>query len=347
MTNNKILENLENRTVQQAPIKLIYAHNDFSVFDQGTTEFYGDADEYISDQPIEDKIEWKQELTERDYKKIPPVFRHRLGILMDEVFYTIFSKKKMRQALQGPQHEAALLDRLVDSMKSQAQLKLNEKLVGIICDKDNYKTTTGWEEITADEAKIDSQEKAIALLLKIKKVYDAMDEVSTLYNKGYKKPGDNTWNDVKTNCETPKSKVLTIDPEIMNGLEIYFLSDVARDSNLNPRYLFKKVIIKKLKNGVIAAIHDEKSIVYRIINDEGIHQEKTLPAAKAKLPPRGPPKEIAGGGCVRLKSSQLPLRGKQAPPSRNKFGPGGSFAWGRFRKICLKSRSSRRYFTFY
>ena len=110
MTNNKVLENLENRTVQQAPIKLIYAHNDFNVFDQGTTEFYGDSDEYISDQPIEDKIEWKQELTERDYKKIPPVFRHRLGILMDEVFYTIFSKKKMRQALQGPQQEATLLD---------------------------------------------------------------------------------------------------------------------------------------------------------------------------------------------------------------------------------------------
>ena len=283
MANNKLLENLENRSVQEAPIKLIYAHNDFAVFDKGTTEFYGDEEEFISDQPIEDKIEWKKELTEKDLKKIPPVFRHRLGILMDEVFYTIFSKKKMRQALQGPTQEATLLDRLVDSMKSQAQLKLNEKLVGIICDKDNYKENTGWEEISQDEAKIDSQEKAIALLLKIKKVYDAMDEVSTDYNKGYQKPGESTWNNVKTNCETPKSKVLTIDPETMNGLEIYFLADVARDSNLNPNYLFKKVIIRKLKNNVLATIHDEKSVVYRIINDEGIQQEKTLAGGLEKF----------------------------------------------------------------
>lgn len=147
MANNKLLENLENRSVQEAPIKLIYAHNDFAVFDKGTTDFYGDEEEFISDQPIEDKIEWKKELTEKDLKKIPPVFRHRLGILMDEVFYTIFSKKKMRQALQGPTQEATLLDRLVDSMKSQAQLKLNEKLVEIICNKDNYKENTGWEKL--------------------------------------------------------------------------------------------------------------------------------------------------------------------------------------------------------
>jgi hypothetical protein len=54
--NNKILPNLENRTVQQLPIKLIYADNDFNVFDKGATEFYGEYDEFISDQPIEDKV---------------------------------------------------------------------------------------------------------------------------------------------------------------------------------------------------------------------------------------------------------------------------------------------------
>jgi hypothetical protein len=69
----------------------------------------------------------------------------------------------------------------------------------------------------------------------------------------------------------------------MNGLEIYFLADVARDSNLNPRYLFKKVIIKKLKNNAIATIHDEKSVVYRVINDDGIQQEKTLGGGMTKF----------------------------------------------------------------
>jgi hypothetical protein len=57
MTNNSILPNLENRTVQNLPIKLIYAHNDYNVFDKGITEFYGEYDEYIFDQPIEDKIQ--------------------------------------------------------------------------------------------------------------------------------------------------------------------------------------------------------------------------------------------------------------------------------------------------
>jgi hypothetical protein len=57
MTNqNPILENLQNRVVQELPIKLIYADNDFAVFDKGTSEFYGDNDEYVSDQPLDGVI---------------------------------------------------------------------------------------------------------------------------------------------------------------------------------------------------------------------------------------------------------------------------------------------------
>jgi len=110
-----------------------------------------------------------------------------------------------------------------------------------------------------------------------------MDEVSTAYNKGYQRPGDTTWNEVETNCETKKSKVLTIDPDFLDDLEIHFLADVARDSNLNPYKLFKQVIVKKLENGVLATIHDEKSVFYRIINPEEIQHEKTLGGGMEKF----------------------------------------------------------------
>jgi len=50
---NPVLENLQQRAVQEAPIKLIYADNDFAVFDKGASEFYGAEDEFISDQPLE------------------------------------------------------------------------------------------------------------------------------------------------------------------------------------------------------------------------------------------------------------------------------------------------------
>ena len=110
-----------------------------------------------------------------------------------------------------------------------------------------------------------------------------MDEVSTKYNKGYQKPGDTTWNEVETNCESKNSKVLTIDPDFLDDLEIHFLADVARDSNLNPYKLFKKVITKKLENGVLATIHDEKSVFYRIINPEEIQHEKTLGGGMEKF----------------------------------------------------------------
>jgi hypothetical protein len=60
---------------------------------------------------------------------------------MDEVFYTIYNKKKMKQALQSPAHLSALIDRLIDSMKTKAITQLNKKLVSLICDKDNYKAT--------------------------------------------------------------------------------------------------------------------------------------------------------------------------------------------------------------
>ena len=60
---------------------------------------------------------------------------------MDEVFNTIFNRKKMKQALQSPAHQAALIDRLVESMKTKAIVALNKKITTIICQKDNYKDT--------------------------------------------------------------------------------------------------------------------------------------------------------------------------------------------------------------
>jgi hypothetical protein len=59
--------------------------------------------------------------------------------MMDEVFYTVFNKKKMKQALQSPAHQTALIDRLVDSMKTKAITVLNKKIVEIISDKNNYR----------------------------------------------------------------------------------------------------------------------------------------------------------------------------------------------------------------
>jgi hypothetical protein len=197
-TPNPILENLTQRTVQEQPIKLIYADNDFSVFDKGATEFYGVEDEFISDQPLEG-IKWNKALESKDFKKLPAVFSCKLGIIMDEVFNTIYNKKKMKQALQGPAHQTALIDRLIDSMKTKAITTLNKKIVELISTKDNYKDSA-WVEISADEAKIDTLEKAITILKLLKAAYNGMDEVSTSYNKGYQRPGDTTCNEVETNC---------------------------------------------------------------------------------------------------------------------------------------------------
>ncbi|CAG8836119.1 1466_t:CDS:2, partial [Racocetra persica] len=76
---------------------------------------------------------------------------------------------------------------------------------------------------------------------------------------------------------------LTIDPDFLDDLEIFFLADVARDSNLNPYKLFKEVIVKKLEKNVLATIHDEKSVFYRIINPEEIQHEKTLGGGMEKF----------------------------------------------------------------
>lgn len=282
MTNpNPILENLTQRTVQEQPIKLIYADNDFSVFDKGATEFYGSEDEFISDQPLEG-IKWAKTLEGKDFKKLPAVFSCKLGIVMDEVFYTIYNKKKMKQALQSPAHLSALIDRLIDSMKTKATVVLNKKLIEVICDKDNYKDSA-WVEIIEEQATVDTLEKAITILKLLKSAYNGMDQVSTNFNKGYQRPGDTTWNEVETNCQTKSSKVLTIDPDFLDDLEIHFLADVARDSNLNPYKLFKSVIVKKLENNVLATIHDEKSVFYRIINPEEIQHEKTLGGGMEKF----------------------------------------------------------------
>jgi hypothetical protein len=135
--NNPVLENLQNRTVQQLPVKNLYANNEYAVFDKGTTEFYGEYDEYISDQPLEG-IEWNKDLSEADFKKLPLVFSCKLAVVKDIVVHTIYNKKKMKQATQGPAHQAALVDRLVDSMQTKAQLAINETIDQIITTKENY-----------------------------------------------------------------------------------------------------------------------------------------------------------------------------------------------------------------
>ena len=281
MNNNPLLENLQNRVVQQLPVKNLYADNAYAIFDRGITEFYGEKDEYISDQPLEG-VEWSKDLTEADFKKLPAVFSCKLGVVKDIVVYTIYNSKKMKQATQSPAHQATLVDRLVDSMKTKAQLVINDALDDIISTKDNYRESA-WIEITSDEAKIDSQDKAIAALKRIKQVYNGMDTPSQDYNKGYQKPGTSPWNKVLANCETPKSKVFIVNPDYLDDLELYFLSDVGNDSNLNPHKIFKKVITRKLKNGILWSIQDEKSVVYRIINDEGIQEEKTLGGGMTKF----------------------------------------------------------------
>jgi len=58
---------------------------------------------------------------------------------MDDVFNTVFHKKKMKQALQSPAHQAALVDRLIDSMKTKAVTTLNKKIVSLISDQNHYK----------------------------------------------------------------------------------------------------------------------------------------------------------------------------------------------------------------
>ena len=167
-------------------------------------------------------------------------------------------------------------------MKTEATIVLNKKIAEVIAIKENYKDSA-WVEITEDQAEVKDLEGAVKILKLLKSAYNGMDEVSTKYNKGYQKPGDTTWNEVETNCESKNSKVLTIDPDFLDDLEIHFLADVARDSNLNPYKLFKQVITKKLENNVLATIHDEKSVFYRIINPEEIQHEKTLGGGMEKF----------------------------------------------------------------
>lgn len=278
---NPLLENLQERVVQDKPLKLIYAQNTYAVFNKGTTEFHGAEEEFIGDQPLEG-VKWKKTLKSSDAENLPEVFSCKLKIIWDHFYYTIYNKKVMKRALQSPVEMAALVDQLTDSMTTKPKLDLNKVLTKVICTKDNY-NQNAWEEITEEEATIDNLDKAIAILRKIKAAANGMVEPSDKYNKGYQKPNDTTWNKVVTNSESRKSLVLTIDPDFLDDLEIYFLADVARDSNLNPYKLFKEVIVKKLTNNALAALHDEKSVVYRIINEDGITHEQVFGSGNSKF----------------------------------------------------------------
>ena len=279
---NPVLENLQERVVQEKPIKLIHAQSAYSAFNRGNIEeFNGAYSEWIGDQPLEG-VKWKKRMKDDETDEMPEVFSCRLPIILDKVYYTIVNKRAMKRALQSPVETAILLDRLTDSMKTKPVSDVNKKITEIICTKENYKDSA-WEEITPEEATIDNLDKAVAILKKIKAASNAMLEISDQYNKGYQKPGDTTWNEVETNCESQKSQVLTIDPDWLDDLEIHFLADVARDSELNPRKIFKEVIKKKLAKGVLATIHDEKSVAYQAINDDGLKIKDEFGSGSTKI----------------------------------------------------------------
>ena len=279
---NPLLENLQERVVQQAPLKLIHARNTYNVFDKGNVEFNGAYWEWIGEQPLEG-VKWAKTLKSKDLEKLPEVFSCKLTILHDHVYYTIYNKKKVKQALQSPAETAALLDRLTDSMKTKPVLDLNQVLTELLCpadSQDNYRTV---KEISTEEADINDLDKAANILDWMGEAVDNMLEPSEEYNKGYQKPNNSTWNKVLTNSESEKSLVLIIDPSFLRKLETRFLSDVADDSSLNPYRTFKTVIRKKLPNGYKALILDEKALAFRIINEDGIMTEQVFGSGNMKF----------------------------------------------------------------
>jgi len=279
---NPVLENLQERVIQEKPIKLIHAKTVYSAFDRGNIEeFNGAYSEWIGDQPLEG-VKWKKRMKDDETDDMPEVFSCRLPIILDKVYYTIINKRAMKRALQSPVETALLLDRLTDSMKTKPITDINKKITEIICKKENY-NTKAWEEVEADDLKIDSLDKAIAILKKIKAASNAMLEISDKYNKGYQKPGNTTWNKVDTNCESQKSQILTIDPDFLDDLEIHYLADVARDSELNPRKIFKEVIKRKMEGKAKVFIHNEKSVAYQAINDDGIKVKEEFGSGSTKI----------------------------------------------------------------
>jgi len=211
---NAILTNLLERVVQDTPYKLIYANNAFNVFDKGTDEMYGSEREFIGDQPLEGVV-WDKKLTTDWFEEFPTVFSHHLGIILNKVYYTIINKREIKKALQGPEQEASLLERLTDSMKTKPILDINEKIAEIISNTSNYRknweTTIKGEKKTLrgaityldkEASKINSREKAINALEKIVNAGNAMVEPSSRYNKGYQY--NKIWNEVKTNVESTK-----------------------------------------------------------------------------------------------------------------------------------------------
>ena len=279
---NPVLENLQERVIQEKPIKLIHAKTVYSAFDRGNIEeFNGAYSEWIGDQPLEG-VKWKKRMKDDETDDMPEVFSCRLPIILDKVYYTIINKRAMKRALQSPVETALLLDRLTDSMKTKPITDINKKITEIICKKENY-NTKAWEEVEADDLKIDSLDKDIAILKKIKAASNAMLEISDKYNKGYQKPGNTTWNKVDTNCESQKSQILTIDPDFLDDLEIHYLADVARDSELNPRKIFKEVIKRKMEGKAKVFIHNEKSVAYQAINDDGIKVKEEFGSGSTKI----------------------------------------------------------------
>ncbi|CAG8823631.1 4015_t:CDS:1, partial [Gigaspora rosea] len=56
----------------------------------------------------------------------------------------------------------------------------------------------------------------------------------------------------------PKIQGINYRPDFLDDLEIYFLANIARDSNHKSHKIFKSVIPKELKNNVLMTINDEK-----------------------------------------------------------------------------------------
>jgi hypothetical protein len=264
-------------------LKLInHAVNYFAVFGKKNIEFYGSYAEYLGTQPLEG-VKWSKDLTGEDFKKLPEVFSCTLPADLDNVYPSIINKRVMKRAMQSPELMVQLAERLIDDIKTEAARDIKKKMISIIGASENYKNSA-WFEWTADECRIDTLDKAIAVVDWIYATSGEMLEESTNYNKGYQKPGSREWNEVLVNSESRKDLIVFIDTSFYNPLRTRFLAGIPDGNNwVNLKADFGQVIEMKLPNQAKVIIRDKNSVAYTIIAEDGIEEELIKASGSTKL----------------------------------------------------------------
>ena len=272
---NDYLKVLENKVVYDRTFKMLETDEDAiwnRFFRTSNIEVDGRAVRFLLTWP-KNGPDWKPDLSihkGNDFKREVNAIPFHLHRLLDTVEYEITNEERFNEALESEAAVKDFTDTLLEQTAENIELRLEEKIPGLICNDDNfipYDDTTKKGNLIEKEE--DFWEDPIQILKELFNGSSALKKRSKDFNKGYQKDPDDKsqgYEPMETKIRSYKKMVVLMDSSVKNTVDIggYKENVNFQALDLEKRFGKENIIEENLPNDYGMLVMDERCLqLYR------------------------------------------------------------------------------------